>query len=49
MDYATHIRTGKRCYIIIHQGVRCFCNFFNDINQFTWVSTNELRFDEGAH
>jgi hypothetical protein len=45
---ATHVRTGFRCMVLVHGSERCFCNFGERANPFTWVRTDELEFVKGA-
>ena len=42
---ADHIRTGYSCTIMQVQDDRCFCNFGDKANPFTWVKTEELAFE----
>lgn len=42
---ATHKPTGFRCIVERNEGDRCFCNFGDRQNPYTYVMTNELTFD----
>lgn len=45
MKTAIHTPTGKRCVVMLDNGMRCFCNFGANANSpFCWVQRGELQF-----